>query len=187
MARATGTLAAGLLLLSTLSSGASAQAIREQFVSPEQYQFPVQMAGQEPAYGMMVGETDGMMVGETVTESAAANATDYGTSSQIGVYEQESTDFPWRESRWTDNIVPTFGVHHRGEGYGYNHNYTRVQGMLPLSKWNDSSLTFFEGGLLIDNDGDSGFNAGLGHRSYVPAWNSVVGAYIFPRSARHRR
>lgn len=65
------------------------------------------------------------------------------------------------------------------EGMGYDEGFSSFEGFLPLG--GDPCQTFagFQGNVLVDNEGDFGFNAGVLYRSYVAEWDRTLGGYLF--------
>jgi len=74
---------------------------------------------------------------------------------------------------------PWIGVEHRARGYGYERGYTAFESQVPLFEEVGSSLTSFQGNLLLDNAADFGGNAGLVHRRLIGAGNRSIGGSIF--------
>ncbi|MCP2731703.1 right-handed parallel beta-helix repeat-containing protein [Limnofasciculus baicalensis] len=82
----------------------------------------------------------------------------------------------------TDTETNTFsvrgGIRYTTEGAGYEEGFTSFEGFLPLFQTPGKNLTFVEGRLLLQNNGDLGGNVVLGQRFFDESSHRVYGGYI---------
>ncbi|NJN85323.1 MAG: DUF1565 domain-containing protein [Leptolyngbyaceae cyanobacterium SL_7_1] len=114
---------------------------------------------------------------QTITLSAIAGLF-LTTTIATSAVAQTVDSIPVETGSAADLSIPAWGgVGHTSSGAGFD-GTTHFQGFIPLQQTPGRSITFFQPRLLLDNGGNLGGSAVLGHRFYHRESDRIFGGYV---------